>query len=143
MSEERAYLLSLSLSRSLELTSFLSLCSPLRVSSVCANRIFVQEAVYDTFAQKLAIAVRAFQVGEGAREGVTHGPLIHRAAVEKVERHVADAVGKGAKVLVGGKKMERSGYFFQVCHHSLLRVCGCWACLLTDATPLFLCSLLY
>ena len=81
---------------------------------VCANRIFVQDSVYDAFASKLAIAVRAFKVGEGVGEEITHGPLIHAAAVAKVKRHVEDAKSKGARVLVGGEKMDVAGHFFQV-----------------------------
>lgn len=80
---------------------------------VCANRIFVQDSVYDAFASKLAVAVRAFKVGEGVGEGITHGPLIHAAAVAKVKRHVEDAKSKGARVLVGGEAMEVAGHFFQ------------------------------
>lgn len=80
---------------------------------VCANRILVQDGVYDKFAEKLAEAVRKFTVGEGTKEGVTHGPLIHQAAVDKVQEHVDDAVAQGAKVLVGGKKIDVPGYFFE------------------------------
>jgi hypothetical protein len=82
--------------------------------SVCANRIFVQDGVYDAFAEKLATAVRAFKVGEGTGEGITHGPLIHAAAVDKVQHHVEDAKSKGAKVLVGGERLDMPGHFFQV-----------------------------
>jgi succinate-semialdehyde dehydrogenase/glutarate-semialdehyde dehydrogenase len=82
--------------------------------SVCANRVFVQDSVYDVFAEKLAVAVRAFKVGEGVIKGITHGPLIHQAAVDKVARHVADAVSKGAKVLVGGTPLDVPGHFFDV-----------------------------
>ncbi|GAA5972134.1 hypothetical protein JCM11641_002510 [Rhodosporidiobolus odoratus] len=81
---------------------------------VCANRILVQDGIYDAFASKLAEAVRAFKVGEGTGEGITHGPLIHQAAVDKVQHHVDEAVEKGAKVLVGGKKLtDLKGYFFE------------------------------
>ena len=65
---------------------------------VCANRIFVQDGVYDAFAAKLRDAVRALVVGNGMEAGVTIGPLIDQAAVDKVEEHIADAVGKGARV---------------------------------------------
>lgn len=82
--------------------------------SVCANRIFVQDGIYDAFAEKLAAAVRNFKVGEGVGEGITHGPLIHEAAVKKVASHVEDAKSKGAKVLVGGARLDVPGYFFQV-----------------------------
>lgn len=80
---------------------------------VCANRIFVHAPIYDAFAAKLAVAVREFKVGAGDGDGVTHGPLIHAAAVDKVERHVQDAVSKGAKVLVGGSRSTGEGHFFQ------------------------------
>ncbi|KAK4050570.1 hypothetical protein OIO90_005037 [Microbotryomycetes sp. JL221] len=80
---------------------------------VCANRLFVQDGIYDKFAAKLVEAVKQFKVGEGSAEGTTHGPLIHDAAVDKVERHVNDAVSKGARVLVGGKRREGAGSFFQ------------------------------
>jgi len=78
---------------------------------VCANRIYVQDGVYDQFVEKFAAKVRAVKVGNGFEEGVSQGPLIEDAAVEKVQRHVADAVAKGGKVLTGGKKMQ--GQFFE------------------------------
>jgi succinate-semialdehyde dehydrogenase/glutarate-semialdehyde dehydrogenase len=78
---------------------------------VCANRIYVQDGVYDQFVEKFAAKVRAVKVGNGFEEGVSQGPLIEDAAVEKVERHVADAVAKGGKVLAGGKKLQ--GQFFE------------------------------
>lgn len=78
---------------------------------VCANRIYIQEAVYDEFTRKLADAVSKFKVGNGLDQGVTHGPLIHDRAVKKVQEHVEDAVSKGAKVLIGGKAGE--GNFFE------------------------------
>ena len=59
---------------------------------VCANRIYVQDGVYDAFAEKLAAEVKKMKVGAGTEEGVTTGPLINKAAVEKVEEHVADAL---------------------------------------------------
>ena len=80
---------------------------------VCANRLYVQSGVYDTFAEKLAAKVGAMKVGDGFEAGVNAGPLITRAAVDKVEEHIADAVGKGAKVAVGGKPDARGGLFFQ------------------------------
>jgi succinate-semialdehyde dehydrogenase/glutarate-semialdehyde dehydrogenase len=67
---------------------------------VCANRLYVQEGVYDAFAGKLAAEVRKMKVGPGTEEGVTAGPLINKAAVEKVEEHVADALKHGAKVML-------------------------------------------
>jgi len=77
---------------------------------VCANRLFVHESVYDEFADKLVAAVNKFQVGDGAVDGTTHGPLIHSRAVDKVHHHVNDAVAKGAKVLTGGKRMHGNFY---------------------------------
>ena len=71
---------------------------------VCANRILVQESVFDAFAEKLRIAaVKALKVGNGADEGVTIGPLISDAAFDKVSSIVNDATAKGAQVLIGGK----------------------------------------
>ncbi|BGP17661.1 hypothetical protein JCM10213v2_005698 [Rhodosporidiobolus nylandii] len=81
---------------------------------VCANRILVQDGAYDRFAEKLAAAVRNFKVGEGTQDGITHGPLIHQAAVDKVQHHVTEAVEKGAKIIVGGKKLtDLKGYYFE------------------------------
>jgi succinate-semialdehyde dehydrogenase/glutarate-semialdehyde dehydrogenase len=81
---------------------------------VCANRIFVQSGIYDTFAQKFAAKVKDFKVGGGYTEGVTHGPLIHDRAVSKVESHVRDAEKKGGKVIQGGQRMPELGTnFFQ------------------------------
>jgi succinate-semialdehyde dehydrogenase / glutarate-semialdehyde dehydrogenase len=80
---------------------------------VCANRILVDEKVYDAFAAKLAERVAKFKVGNGLEPGVTIGPLIDDAAVKKVEEHVADAVAKGAKVTLGGKRHPLGGRFFE------------------------------
>jgi succinate-semialdehyde dehydrogenase/glutarate-semialdehyde dehydrogenase len=80
---------------------------------VCANRLYVQAGVYDAFAEKLAAEVAQFKVGAGVEPGVTIGPLIEPAAVEKVREHVADAVSKGAKVVLGGKPHARGGLFFE------------------------------
>jgi len=80
---------------------------------VCANRILVQDSVYDAFAAKLATAVKALKVGYGLDHGVTQGPLIDQAALEKVEEHLSDATGKGAQVAIGGARHERGGTFFQ------------------------------
>ncbi|HXF65950.1 MAG TPA: NADP-dependent succinate-semialdehyde dehydrogenase [Burkholderiales bacterium] len=80
---------------------------------VCANRIFVQEGVYEKFAAKLAEKVSAMKVGNGLEPGVVQGPLIDMKAVEKVEEHIRDAVSKGARVVTGGKRHERGGQFFQ------------------------------
>ena len=78
---------------------------------VCSNRIYVQEGVYEAFAQKFAAKVKTAKVGNGFEDGVNQGPLIEPSAVEKVERHVQDAVAKGARVLTGGKRL--NGQFFE------------------------------
>jgi len=80
---------------------------------VCANRLFVQDKVYDAFAAKLAEKVKALKVGQGTEAGVTQGPLIDVAALAKVEEHIADAARGGAKVLTGGKRHARGGTFFE------------------------------
>lgn len=80
---------------------------------VCANRIFVQDAVYDEFAEKLAKEVQKIVVGHGDQPGVNQGPMINDAAVAKVEDHVADAVAKGAKVTIGGKRHEAGDRFYE------------------------------
>lgn len=80
---------------------------------VCANRIFVQDGVYDAFAEKLASEVMKMKVGQGTEVGVVQGPLINEAAVVKVEAHVKDAVGLGATVVTGGKRHELGGSFFE------------------------------
>ena len=80
---------------------------------VCANRLFVQDGVFEQFAEKLAAKVAALKVGDGTQSGVTQGPLIDMAAVEKIESHVADAVKKGAKLLQGGKRHALGGTYFQ------------------------------
>ncbi len=80
---------------------------------VCANRFLVQDGVYDEFARKLTAAVGEMKVGNGMDEGVTQGPLINEAAVNKVEEHISDAVAKGARVLIGGARHELGGTFFQ------------------------------
>ncbi len=80
---------------------------------VCANRLFVQDAVFDTFAAKLAAKVAVLKVGDGTADGVTQGPLIDAAAIEKIEGHVADAVKKGAKLMQGGKRHVLGGTFYE------------------------------
>ena len=80
---------------------------------VCANRILVQDAVYDAFAAQLAWATRSLKVGPGLEAGVNQGPLIDRAALEKVEEHLQDAVDKGARVVSGGSRHQLGGTFFQ------------------------------
>jgi succinate-semialdehyde dehydrogenase / glutarate-semialdehyde dehydrogenase len=89
---------------------------------VCANRIFVQEGVYEQFAAKLAEKVKQFKVGSGIEAGVTIGPLIEPAAIAKVKEHVADALAKGAKLLTGGHAHALGGLFFE-------------PTILTDVTP--------
>jgi succinate-semialdehyde dehydrogenase/glutarate-semialdehyde dehydrogenase len=78
---------------------------------VCANRIYVQESVYDAFVQKFAAKVKALKVGNGFEDGVVQGPLIEPAAIDKVTRHVEDAKAKGGVVLAGGKAL--NGQFFE------------------------------
>ncbi|MEY4427172.1 MAG: hypothetical protein RL535_1470 [Pseudomonadota bacterium] len=73
---------------------------------VCANRIYVQDGVYDAFVNKFSAKVNALKVGNGFEDSVVQGPLIEPAAVEKVERHIADALAKGGKLLVGGKRLQ-------------------------------------
>jgi succinate-semialdehyde dehydrogenase/glutarate-semialdehyde dehydrogenase len=89
---------------------------------VCANRILVQDKVYDAFAGRLADRVAKFKVGNGMEPGVGIGPLIDDAAVKKVEEHVSDALAKGAKVAMGGKRHALGGRFFE-------------PTILTDVTP--------
>jgi succinate-semialdehyde dehydrogenase/glutarate-semialdehyde dehydrogenase len=89
---------------------------------VCANRILVQDGVYDAFAAKLAEAVRALKVSDGMTDGAQQGPLINMKAVEKIEEHIADAVEKGAHVALGGKRHALGGTFFE-------------PTILTDVTP--------
>ncbi|MGY4829691.1 NAD-dependent succinate-semialdehyde dehydrogenase [Sphaerotilaceae bacterium SBD11-9] len=72
---------------------------------VCANRLYVQDSIYDVFVQKLAAKAKAIKIGNGFEAGVTQGPMIDDNAIAKIERHVADAVSKGAKVLTGGKRI--------------------------------------
>ncbi|HAL37288.1 MAG TPA: succinate-semialdehyde dehydrogenase (NADP(+)) [Polaromonas sp.] len=78
---------------------------------VCSNRLYVQETVYDEFVTKFAAKVKTAKVGNGFEDGVNQGPLIEEAALEKVQRHVDDAVAKGGRLLVGGKRL--AGQFFE------------------------------
>jgi succinate-semialdehyde dehydrogenase/glutarate-semialdehyde dehydrogenase len=80
---------------------------------VCANRIYVQAGIYEDFLGRFTEAVKALKVGNGFDEGVTQGPLINMSAVEKVEAHIADAVKRGAKVVLGGKRHKLGGTFFE------------------------------
>jgi succinate-semialdehyde dehydrogenase/glutarate-semialdehyde dehydrogenase len=79
---------------------------------VCANRLLVQDGIYDAFAAKLADAVAVMQVDDGLEPGAQIGPLINQAAITKVEKLVADAVAKGAKVVLGGDRHSRGGNFY-------------------------------
>jgi succinate-semialdehyde dehydrogenase/glutarate-semialdehyde dehydrogenase len=92
---------------------------------VCANRLYVQEGVYDQFIEKFAAAVKALKVGNGFDAGVVQGPLIEPSAVAKVQKHLEDALAKGGRVVAGGQKME--GQFFQ-------------PTVVADATPDMLCA---
>ncbi|MFP9136690.1 NADP-dependent succinate-semialdehyde dehydrogenase [Devosia sp. XGJD_8] len=80
---------------------------------VCANRLYVQDAVYDAFAEKLAKAVSGLRTGNGFDEGVVLGPLIDDKAVAKVEEHIADALSKGGAIALGGKRHALGGTFFE------------------------------
>ena len=80
---------------------------------VCANRIYVHKKVHDAFVEKFSKAVQAIKVGNGMDAGVSQGPLIDHAALEKVERHIADALSKGAKLVTGGKPSPLGGTFYE------------------------------
>jgi succinate-semialdehyde dehydrogenase/glutarate-semialdehyde dehydrogenase len=80
---------------------------------VCANRILVQDGVYDAFAAKFKTAVETMKVGNGMEAGVSQGPLINADAVKKVEEHIADALKRGAKVMTGGHRHKLGGNFFE------------------------------
>jgi succinate-semialdehyde dehydrogenase/glutarate-semialdehyde dehydrogenase len=80
---------------------------------VCANRLFVQDKVYDAFAEKLAVAVKKLKVGDGFGDGVTTGPLIDAQAIDKVKAHVSDALAQGAKAITGGNAHALGGTFYE------------------------------
>lgn len=80
---------------------------------VCANRLYVQDGVYDAFTAKLVAAVEKLKVGNGVEAGVTQGPLIDGAAIKKVEEHIADALDKGGRLLTGGKRHALGHSFFE------------------------------
>ncbi|HEX4294713.1 MAG TPA: NADP-dependent succinate-semialdehyde dehydrogenase [Rhizomicrobium sp.] len=80
---------------------------------VCANRLYVQAGVYDAFVEKLAAAVAKLKVGPGIEPGVTQGPLIDQAAVEKMKEHIADALAKGGRLVAGGKPHKLGHTFFE------------------------------
>ncbi|MGE5467884.1 MAG: NAD-dependent succinate-semialdehyde dehydrogenase [Ignavibacteria bacterium] len=80
---------------------------------VCANRLLVQDGIYEEFAKKLSARVADLKVGAGTEEGAAQGPLIDEQALAKVEAHIADALQKGARVLTGGKRHARGGTFFE------------------------------
>jgi succinate-semialdehyde dehydrogenase/glutarate-semialdehyde dehydrogenase len=94
---------------------------------VCANRMLVQDGIYDAFIARLAEAVGALKVGPGLGGDTQQGPLINTQAVDKVERHIADAVAKGARVVMGGKRHPLGGTFFE-------------PTILADVTPAMLCT---
>ena len=80
---------------------------------VCSNRIYVQDGIYDEFAEKMIAAVSGMRVGDGREDGIVQGPLINQAAVEKVEEHIADALQKGAELALGGARHSLGGNYFQ------------------------------
>lgn len=80
---------------------------------VCANRIYVQDGIYDLFAQRLAAQASQLILGNGLADGVTQGPMIDESAVRKVEEHIADALEKGARIVTGGKRSVLGGSFFE------------------------------
>lgn len=80
---------------------------------VCANRLYVHKKVHDVFVEKFAKAVQAIKVGNGMEAGISQGPLIDQAALEKVERHIADALSKGAKLVTGGKPSALGGTYYE------------------------------
>ncbi|WP_315758114.1 MULTISPECIES: NAD-dependent succinate-semialdehyde dehydrogenase [unclassified Bradyrhizobium] len=80
---------------------------------VCANRLYAQDGIYDQFVERLAAKVAAMKIGDGTEAGVTQGPLINEEAVEKVERHIADAVKGGARIVTGGKRHALGRTFFE------------------------------
>ena len=80
---------------------------------VCANRIYVHKKIHDVFVEKFAKAVQSIKVGNGMESGISQGPLIDQAALEKVERHIADALSKGAKLVTGGKPSSLGGTFYE------------------------------
>src|SRR3979409_1028499 len=80
---------------------------------VCANRLYAQDKIYDQFVEKLSKKVAAMKIGDGTEQGVVQGPLINMAAIDKVEKHIADAVKGGAKIITGGKRHALGGSFFE------------------------------
>ncbi|MCA1804863.1 MAG: NAD-dependent succinate-semialdehyde dehydrogenase [Xanthomonadaceae bacterium] len=94
---------------------------------VCANRLLVQDGIYDAFVERLGKAVAELHVGSGLDEGVQQGPLINPAAVEKVEHHIQDALDKGARLVTGGQRHDKGGTFFQ-------------PTVLADVTPAMVCA---
>ncbi|KQE50958.1 NAD-dependent succinate-semialdehyde dehydrogenase [Acinetobacter pittii] len=80
---------------------------------VCANRIYVQDGIYDALAERLVEAVSKLKVGDGRQEGSTQGPLIDEDAIAKVQSHIADATEKGATIRIGGQRSALGGTFFE------------------------------
>ena len=107
---------------------------------VCANRIFVQDDVYDAFAAKLAEAVRKLKPAPGLEEDATQGPLIDDRAVQKVEEHIADALGKGARVVIGGRRHALGGRFFEPTGARRRGRPRCWWRVKRRSDPWRLCS---
>lgn len=79
---------------------------------VCANRIYIQKGIYEEFVEKFTEKVKSFKVGNGFKEGITHGPLIHDRAISKVASHIKDAKDKGGKVTIGGNQLAELGSNF-------------------------------
>ena len=79
---------------------------------ICANRIYIQKGIYDAFVTAFTEKVKAFRVGNGFDKKVSHGPLVHEHAAEKVEAHIKDALGHGAKLMTGGKRLLELGSLF-------------------------------
>jgi succinate-semialdehyde dehydrogenase/glutarate-semialdehyde dehydrogenase len=82
-------------------------------TGVCANRLYAQDGIYDQFVEKLSKKVAAMKVGDGTEQGVTQGPLINMDAIDKVEKHIANAVKGGAKIVTGGKRHALGRTFFE------------------------------
>jgi succinate-semialdehyde dehydrogenase/glutarate-semialdehyde dehydrogenase len=80
---------------------------------ICVNRFYIHDAIYDAFMRKFTQSVSELKMAAGFDAGATQGPLINMAALEKVERHIQDAIGKGASVIIGGRRSQLGGSFFE------------------------------
>lgn len=80
---------------------------------VCANRIYIQEGIYDAISERVIAEVARLKVGDGRQSEITQGPLIDEAAIEKVQSHIEDAVSKGASIRTGGKRLNQTSTFFE------------------------------